>query len=424
MVSKIKRFLYFPFAYYFRFFAKIQLALWKPRIIVVTGSSGKTTLLHLIESQLKRQARYSHHANSAFGIPFDILGLKRSNLVITEWPYLFLAAPFKAFKKPYQEKIYVVEADCDRPGEGKFLASLLKPEITLWTSCSRTHSINFDRLVASAKFKTIEEAISHEFSQFLEYTTGQAIINDDSELITSQLTQLKIPVKAIKKSGNLNSYNLTLRSTEFKINEKMYRINELLPEENFYSIAMANALLTYLNLEINYSYSDFKLPPGRSSVFKGIKDTTIIDSSYNATLDGMTAILRMFNLYPAKTKWVVLGDMIEQGIEEQEEHEKLASLIASAKLSKIILIGPRVSKYTYPKLKGLMQDNGMIEKFATPKEVLDYLIANIQGGETVLFKGARFLEGIIGHLLADKSDVKKLCRREGIWQIRRQKWEL
>src|SRR5688500_3716117 len=104
MFRFLKRKLYFIVAYYFRFFAKIQLLLWRPRIIVVTGSSGKTTLLHLIESQLKGQARYSHHANSTFGIPFDILGLRRKNLLKYEWLYLFAAAPFKAFKRPYKEK--------------------------------------------------------------------------------------------------------------------------------------------------------------------------------------------------------------------------------------------------------------------------------------------------------------------------------
>lgn len=424
MLSKIKRLLYFPIAHYFKFFAQIQLALWKPRIVVVTGSSGKTTLLHLIESQIKGKARYSHHANSAYGIPFDILGLKRTSLLITEWPLLFLSAPFRAFKKPFKEKLYIIEADCDRPGEGKFLANLLKPEVTLWLSSSRTHSMNFDQLVAERKFKTVEEAIAYEFGYFLEYTTGQAIINDDSDLITSQLKRSKVLVKAIGKRANLDSYSLGIKSTEFKIDGKIYRINELLPEENFYSIAMTNSLVIYLDMDIDYSYSDFKLPPSRSSVFKGIKNTTLIDSSYNATLDGVTAILNMFNLYPAKTKWAVLGDMIEQGMEEQDEHEKLAELIASMKLSKIILMGPRVSKYTYPKLASLIKNSEIVEKFTEPKEVLDYLTANIKEGEVILFKGARFLEGVIEYLLVNKSDIDKLCRREKVWQLRRKKWNL
>lgn len=422
MLGKIKRLLYFPLAYYFRFFAQIQLAFWKPRIVVVTGSSGKTTLLHLIESQIREQARYSYHANSTYGIPFDILGLKRSNLVVSEWFYLFLVAPFKIFKNPYREKLYIVEADCDRPGEGKFLARLLKPEVTLWTGSSRTHSMNFDPLVKNGL--RVEEAIAYEYGYFLESTSGLIIVNGDSKLISTQLNRSKAPVKIIKKKDQLGSYKVTTNHSEFKINGQQYKINSLLPEENFYSIAMTNILLDYLHIENDQSFSEFQLPPGRSSVLKGIKNITIIDSSYNATLDGMRAMLNMFNLYPAGNRWAVLGDMLEQGMEEQEEHEKLADSIASTKLSKIILMGPRVSKYTYPKLKSLIKDSTPIEKFTAPKETLNYLIANIQGGEVILFKGARFLEGIVEYLLANKADADKLCRREKIWQTRRQKWGL
>lgn len=424
MPGRIKKRLYFPIAHYFRFFAQIQLSLWKPKVIVITGSSGKTTLLRFIESQLKRQARYSHRANSAYGIPFNILGLNRPNLVISEWLYLFLAAPLKAFKKPYKENIYVVEADCDRPGEGKFLASLLKPEITLWTNSSVTHSLNFDKLVSGKKFSTAEKAVAYEYAYFLEYTTTLAIINGDCRLITGQLKRLKAPAKIITKEKRLESYKITKEGTEFKIDKKRYLFKAPLPEETFYLIAMTNALLTHLKIKPDYSFSGLHLPPGRSSVLKGINNIAIIDSSYNATSDGMAAILKMFDLYPAKVKWVVLGDMLEQGANEQKEHEKLAELITSVKLSKIILMGPRVSKYTYPKLKSLIKTPGIIEKFLLPKESLDYILANIQGGEVVLFKGARFLEGVIEPLLLNKNDIKKLCRREKIWQIRRKKWGL
>ena len=132
MLRSIKNFLYFPIARYFIFFAGIYLRRWNPTIVVVTGSSGKTTLLHLLESQIGRRARYSHKANSSFGIPFDVLGLSRKTLFKTEWFRLFLSAPVRAFRPRPQEKIYIVEADCDRPYEGKFLASFLKPDVVLW----------------------------------------------------------------------------------------------------------------------------------------------------------------------------------------------------------------------------------------------------------------------------------------------------
>lgn len=417
MVRKIKEFLYFPIAQYFRFFAQIKLARWKPKIIVVTGSSGKTTLLHLIESQLGKKAKYSHRANSSYGIPFDILGLNRKKLTPDEWISLFFLTPVKAFGPKPQERLYIVEADCDRPGEGKFLASLLNPDITLWISSSLTHSANFDRLVKNKNFDIVEEAIAYDFSYFPKYTKQLVITNGDNLLIQKQLKDLKIPIQTISKKG-LESYRISDNSTEFIIEHKKYSLSHVVPEDIFYSIEMTNLLVKTLNLSFDPTFKRLTLPPGRSSVFKGIKNTIILDSTYNATPDGTRTILQMFEKYPSKNKWLILGDMIELGTEEKIEHEKLANLINSMKLEKIILIGPRVSKYTYPKL------NKSAKQFLLPKDGLDYIMKNLNGGEVILFKGARFLEGVIEHLLQNKKDANALVRREKAWQNRRKAWGL
>jgi UDP-N-acetylmuramoyl-tripeptide--D-alanyl-D-alanine ligase len=416
MIRAFKRKFYFPIASYFKFWAEIRLNLWRPKVIVITGSSGKTTLLHLIESQIGEKAKYSHHANSSFGIPFDILGLTREKLTPDEWVKLFILAPFKIFTTTPEEKLYIVEADCDRPGEGEFLASLLNPEIILWTSSGVTHSANFDFLVKNKKFPTVEKAISSEFGQFLKYTKKLILANGDNALITEQVEDSKVPAIFVSKR-DLRQYKINENSTEFVIEDNKYSINFIVPKEVFYSIEMTKLLMNNLNLPFDKAFKKLILPPGRNSVFKGIKNTSIIDSTYNATPDGTKAILQMFKEYFAKNKWLVLGDMIELGEKEKDEHEQLAKVINSMNLSKIILIGPRVFKYLSPKLKNA-------EKFIMPKEGLDYILENIKGGEAILFKGARFLEGIIEHLLQNKEDADKLVRREIAWKNRRREWEL
>ena len=423
MLEKLKSSLYFPIASYFAFFASIQLKLWHPMVIVVTGSSGKTTLLHLLESQIRENVRYSHHANSSFGIPFDILDLHRKSLIVTEWISLFILAPVRAFKKPFAQKIYIVETDCDRPHEGKFLSKLLKPNITLWVSSSRTHSMNFDNLVRLKRFSSVDEAIAFEYGYFLQHTKKLAIVAGENELIAKQFNRTNAEIHIIKKDC-LNEYTPSSKGTDFVINKRNYHLPVLVPQEIFYSLSMTLSLIKYLNITADLSFSKLTLPPGRSSLFPGIKDTTLIDSSYNANLSSMRTIIEMFVKFPAKSKWAVLGDMLEQGNEEREEHEKLADLIAAAKFNHIILMGPRVKKYTYPKLKELLKNEHVLNVFVDPKEVLDYLNENLRGGETVLFKGARFLEGVIEHLLTDKHNADYLCRREKIWQIRREKWGL
>ncbi len=242
------------------------------------------------------------------------------------------------------------------------------------------------------------------------------IANGDSPLIQNQIERARVPVKTVCKKG-LKEYTTHKDSTEFVIEDKKYSFNFILPKDAFYAIMMTQQLLQTLNVPFDTSFRKFSIPPGRSSLSKGIKNTTLIDSTYNATPDGVRSILEMFGQYPAQNKWLVMGDMIELGEQERKEHEKLADLISKIKFSKIILVGPRLSRYASPKLKNALQ-------FTMPKDVLDYLKENLKGKEVILFKGARFLEGIITHLLSNKDDVSKLCRQEKIWQERRMQWGL
>jgi len=416
MLRNLKNALYFSVARYFKFFAHIRLARWNPRIVVVTGSNGKTTALHMMEVELGNTARYSYGANSSFGIPFDILGLKRETYSPLEWISLTAKAPLQIWKKPPPEKIYVVEADCDRPGEGEFLSSLLMPEVTVWLSSARTHSKNFDAVAHSGTFRSIDEAIAYEFGYFIERTSRLAIVNGDNAFISKQLYRTKAQVYEIKEQAQLDAYSVGNGGSEFKVNGTIYRAPYLLPKETFYALSASTKVAEYLGETPKNDLSTLTMPPGRSSVLKGIKGTTIVDSSYNVNAESVAAILGMVERLSG-TKWLILGDLTEQGAEEKEEHERITRMIGPSEFQKIILVGPRLARYALPILKDAVSFDG-------PKDALDYLLSSIEGGETLIFKGARFLEGIIEHLLENKEDIAKLCRREEIWQKRRAQWGL
>jgi UDP-N-acetylmuramoyl-tripeptide--D-alanyl-D-alanine ligase len=424
MLRKVKNTLYFFVARYFRFWAAIQLGLWRPRVVVVTGSNGKTTTLHLLESQLQSAARYSHFANSAFGIPFDILGLGRTSFSRVEWVRLFVLAPIRAFKKPFKEDVYAVEADCDRPGEGRFLATLLKPETIIWLSSARTHSQNFDKLVQKKAFPSVDEAIAYEFGWFAQCASKLVVYNSDNPLLAKQVSRATARCLAVSKQEGLDAYTVSLEGTEFGIHGARYPLPFLLPEETFYSIAASLAVCEQLGLRPDPSFKKLSLPPGRSSLFKGLKDTTIVDSTYNANLASVSAILSMLEELKAEKKWLVLGDLIEQGQEEREEHEQLAALVAKSSFERIILVGPRLAQYAYPLLQKMVPAGKTVVSFVETKEALEYVLSSIAGGEVVVLKGARFLEGIVEHLLANKEDAAKLCRREDRFQLKRKAWAL
>lgn len=420
MIEWLKKYLYFPLAWYFRFFASIKLRRWHPQIVVVTGSNGKTTLLHLLESQIGDKAKYSHHANSSYGVPFDILGLHRKSLRQSEWVSLFFKAPILAFSKTPKEKIYIVEADCDRPGEGKFLAEFLRPEVSLWVSTGKTHSANFDRLVSSEEFQTVEEAIAFEYGYFLEYSSKLSVIDGNSELQLQQKSRTNAEVLPVKESIS-DLYHVTKEGTTFDISGGKYIFPFLLPREVATAIVMCKETVDYLGLPFNPSFSKFTMPPGRGSVFAGIKQMTLIDSTYNANLGSIKAMLVMFSEIKEKKKWVVLGDMLELGKEEQEEHEKLAKILATMELERVILVGRLTAEYTYPSLRAKANQSLGVMSFVDQKQALSYLSKNIQGGETILFKASQslVLEGLIEQLLQDKSTISKLPRRGKFWDGKR-----
>ncbi len=423
---RLKKKLYFRVAGYFGFFAKKVLKKWKPHIIVVTGSSGKTTALNMLEAQLGDKAVFSHHANSAVGIPFHILGMKGIQESRWEWIGKFIKAPFASTKVPYKAGIYVVEADADRPGEAAFLADLLKPMVTVWVSSSRTHSMNFEALVKSGKHATLEEAIAHEYAQFANHTQQLLITDGDNPDIKAALKDSPVEVKYIYHKEAIEDYRISAGESMVTIaGQHTYIFNQPQPPVISYQVAFLDEVLKMLDVVPDYSFERLEFPPGRSRVFKAAQDFTIIDSTYNANLDSMKAMLDMFQRYPGEKKVLVLGDMLEQGGNEEAEHKKLADLVLSLnfKPKQVVLLGPRVKRYTFPILRDEMP-TVPVSIFVNPHDVLDYLRTEMKGGEVVLFKGARFLEGVIEHLLADPKDAQHLARRGNLWRKRRAEWGL
>ena len=413
----MKKSLYFLAASYFGFFARLKLKQWQPRVFVVTGSSGKTTTLHLLQAQFGDRAHYSHKANSAFGIPFDILGLQRKTFQRIEWLRLIVMAPFAVLTKKYPEDIYIVEVDCDRPHEGEFLAELLRPEAIIWLSSTQTHAKNFDLLVGD-QYGTVEEVIGHEFGNLLAASSKLVIVDADNAVIASQL--VRSHAKKIELTDeHIGLYKPGLRSTSFELDGEECSVPALLPREVALSVLAVKKLAEYVDIEFDSDFMHFQLPPGRSSVFAGKKDTTLIDSTYNASLDAAEAMIATFDTLKAEHKWLVISDILEQGRSESAVHERLAKAISHVKADKIILMGPRTGRYTAPKLDELHVQYIAVDG---PKQVLDIIKRNIKGGETILFKGTRFLEGVVERYLASPEDASKLCRRETVWVKRRKKF--
>ena len=419
-IAKLKKRFYFVAAKYFRHFADRALKRWQPRVIAITGSAGKTTMLHLVEHEMSKKAHYSHDANSAFGVSFDILGLKGVRGSKLRWIHLFMAAPFKAFFSHHKEKFYVVEIDGERPHEAEFLAKWLKPEVTIWVSIGRSHAVQFEKEVEEGKFASLDEAITAEFATLPQNTTKLVYIDANSKLMKTATQDIKAKVIPIKKT-EIKKYVVYPDSTDFTYGDTTFHFNHPEPKDIAFNLLVLQDLMEYLKMPFKSDFSDITVAPGRSSYFKGKNGLEIVDSSYNAHMISMASILDMAKRMHADHKWLVIGDIVDQGSTEAEEHRKLADLIADVEPEKVILVGRRTKKYTAPELKKLG-----VSAVATldPRKALEYIEKRTKGRETLIFKGSQYLEWIIEKLLADPKDAKKLCRREKAAVQRRKSWGL
>ena len=418
--AKIKKRFYFRLAGYFRRLANRALKRWHPRIIAVTGSAGKTTMLSLLEHEIGKKAHYSHDANSAFGIPFDLLGLRGVKSSKLKWFYLIIAAPIKSLYYKHKEPFYVVEIDGERPHEAEFLAEWLKPEVTIWVSVGLSHAVQFEKVVEDGEFKDLRSAITSEFANLPENTQKLVYIDAESKAMVKATEGIKAKVVPIKKSL-LKKYVVYPDSTDFTYGDTTFHFNHPEPRDLAYHLFVLQDLMKYLKLPFNPDFSEVKQLPGRSSYFKGIKGINIVDSSYNAHMISMASVLDMAKRMHAEKKWLIIGDIVDQGSLEEEEHKKLAKLIADAEPNLVILVGRRTKKWTAPELKEL----GVSAAATTdPKKALAFIEKHIKGNETLIFKGSQYLEWIIEKLLADPKDAKKLCRRDRGSVQRRKNWGL
>lgn len=419
VTARLKKKLYLGVARYFRFFANQSLHRWSPRVIAVTGSVGKTTLLNLLEVQLAGRAHYSHNANSSYGIAFDILGIDGVRGSKLKWLYLFMVVPLRALWFRHTEEFYVVEIDGERPKETAFLASWLRPEITLWVSVGRTHAVYFDGQVRAGLYETVEDAIVHEFAYLPKYTQRMVAYNAENALIVRTMNEISDVEKRPVSERVLTSYKVWPDKTELTVDGINYVFHQPMPREVYTQLALLGIVADYLGEKVITDLSTYVQPVGRSNYFAGKHGSQLIDSSYNAHLISMQSIIEMYEAMQAKRKWIVIGDVVEQGEGEADEHMKLGRLLRNADFERYILVGRRTQRYVYPEL-----DSSKTVTFLHPKDAALYLDAELRKGTTVLFKGSQYLEGIIEYLLLNPRDAALLPRQEPAAKKRRAKWGL
>lgn len=405
----LKKRMYLLGARYFMFWAGLSLRRWQPYIIAVTGSVGKTTMLHMIETQLKDKAHYSHYANSAYGLAFDVVGLRGITGSRIKWLYLLFAVPIRSLFYKRTQKYYVAEVDADRPKEAEQIGKWLKPSVVIWITSEHSHAVNFAQ-PAKKEHLDITEIIAQEYARFAR-SAKQFVIYDRTNSHMHSLLNSSPTFQLVGVDFNkiITSYLVTPKETTFKTKQHSFVFAAPMPRSTGLQLGLLEQLMKILKEPLYEDMRSMQLPPGRSRFFQGNNGVQIIDSTYNAHNASVISMVDMVQEIAHDHTWLVLGDIIDQGIYAQSEHTALAGYLTTTKLENIVLVGQRMRRYVAPILK---QHAIQHETFIKPLEARNYLDNHLTGKELVLFKGSQFLEGVVEHLLADPNDAQFLCRRE------------
>ncbi|MEK9178277.1 MAG: Mur ligase family protein [Patescibacteria group bacterium] len=416
--------------FYLKIGAKIQLWKVRPKIIGVGGASGKTSTAGFIEAILseKYKVRATHGKNSETGIPLSILGISLQDYSYLTWFRVILMVPLKLLFDFEKYDCLVAEMGIDGPKAPKnmeYLLGIISPRTAVLTNITHEHSLNFE----TEENKDVLPFIAEEELKLLESlpAQGKAITNGDDLLIGRDLKNIKaekITVSA-KKPADFKIEEVSISQNSFVVKfsqagEKFtLKINQALPSYFAYSLIFSVAACFTEGISVKDSIKllekNFTLPAGRSSIFRGIKNTTIIDSSYNSSLEpslGMLDLLKI--LGGGKRKVAIVGDMRELGKISKKLHEELAQKIIQT-ADFCILIGPQTAEFVAPFLK---QNDSPFAPFKNFTELKHRLLSMIEEKDFILVKGSQntlLLERVVELLLKDKNDVKFLARRGEYW---------
>ena len=427
---------------YLRISAKIQLKKIHPLVIGVGGASGKSSAVYFISLILgeKYKVKQGKGKNSETGLPLSILDIKMDGYGFWDWIKVLFLVPVKIFTNFKKFDVYVAEMGIDSPKSPKNMEYLLKivnPQMGILTNINLEHSFNFDSIVKSEDInerrkKILELTIKEEGSLLKSIPeSGTCFINLDDENIEKLLPLKSKIVTVSEKRKDADFFiekintDLSSFSIEFLFLGEKYSLEINQPLPLFYglpiifSIAIGFSFGFSVVESIEILNRKFSLPPGRFSVFKGIKNTTIIDSSYNSSLEATTGALEMVpQISESRRKVGVLGDMRELGSLSKIQHELMAREIPK-NLDFVILIGPMTKSYVAP----VLERSGFAYKsFESYKEAKAHIEGLIKKDDVVLVKGSQntlFLERVVEMLLLDSKDSDKLCRRGKFWDVKR-----
>lgn len=420
-----------------RFEAKLILKKYKPKIVGIAGSVGKTgtkeAVARVLESKFKVR-RSQKSFNHDLGISLTILGCDNAWWNPIAWFKNFLeGASLILFRTPYPEWL-VLEVGVEKPGDIDWVTDWVKfdivvmtrlPEIPVHVEYFRTpeqlvreklklpQSVKSDGILVlnydDPKIMAAKESFK---GRILTYGWGEgATVRASNEhLLYSELTGRKLPDGVAFK-------------VDYDGNNVPFRLRSILAFHQIYGALAAitvGAALGINLVDMVEALEDLESSPGRFRLLAGIKETIIIDDTYNASPAAMEAALNTLEqIETSGRKIAVLGDMMELGPLAIEAHRQVG--IYAARVADIVItIGLRMN-FVDEELKQKRFAKTKMFHFDNWQGVGEKLQQILKTNDVVLVKGSQSmrLEKVVEEVMAFPEDKEKLLvRQEPEWRKR------
>ena len=412
--------------------ARVVLWKYKPKIVAVTGSVGKTGTKDAVYSVLSStyHVRKSDKSfNSELGVPLTILGLPNAWSDMLAWFENIIEGLHIIFSRtPYPEWL-VLEVGADRPGDIRSLR-WLKPHIVVFTRFP-------DVPVHVEFFESPEQVIQEklELARALR-PTGTLIVNADDERMTNILPKegQRVLSYGFREGATVRGHTETVYyednaptgvacRVEFQNGHEDVRMQGTLGAHHVYSLLSAITVGISEGMAFTHAVEALKThtsPPGRMRILRGIHGSTLIDDTYNASpvaVDAGLATLSSLQVHGKKI--VVLGDMMELGDYSVAEHNKVGATVTNvANMFFAVGIRMRNAANSAKEKKGFCE---RVESVQDADEALAELKNVVGEGDVVYVKGSQSMrmERVVAGLLADPSIASEvLVRQDAEWKKR------
>lgn len=392
------------------------------KLVAVAGSVGKTSTKTAIATVLSKKYRVrmqDGNYNTHLSAPLGILGIDYPTNVhsVGQWLTVFSAAR-KRIKNSADVDVIVQELGTDRIGEMAHFGSYLHPSVGVVTAVTPEH-MEF--------FETIQNVAAEELA--LANFSELAVINRDdidgayADLLTNEnidtygstaAAEYRIEVKDFDIA---HGYTATLIAPEFDNAEVPANIR-VLGEHSLRPVCAAMTVGVKLGMsaqEISEAVEDISPVHGRMNVLRGVKNSVLIDDTYNSSPASASAALQALYNLQAPQRIAILGSMNELGSSSQVEHETLGNLCDPSLLAWVVTVGDEAEKYIAPAAKAR---GCQVKSFKTAIDAGAFVHGVIEDRAVVLAKGSQgniYLEEALKILLHETSEDKLLVRQSPEW---------